>query len=72
MDNAMIDRSVGNDTNLIPLVRVLTRVRKHEKIPAAQQRLAVRARLIESYAETNLRVVETKIGWIGLAWSARG
>ena len=72
MDNAMIDRSVGNDANLLLLVRMLTRVRKHEKIPAAQQRLAVRTRLIESFAETSLRVVETKIGWIGLAWSARG
>ena len=72
MNNAMIERSVRHDASLLPLVRMLTRVREHEKIPAARQRPAVRARLIESFAETSLRVVETKIGWIGLAWSGRG
>ena len=72
MDSAMIERSVGRDARLLPLARMLARVRKHERIPATEQRLALRARLIESYGETSLRVVETKIGWIGLAWSARG
>jgi len=72
MDHVMIGRLAEHDADLLPLVRMLTRVRKQEKIPAPQQRLALRARLIESFAETNLRVVETKIGWIGLAWSARG
>ncbi|HEX7588200.1 MAG TPA: hypothetical protein VF478_07790, partial [Anaerolineae bacterium] len=72
MNNAMIERSLRHDASLVPLVRMLTRVHAHEKIPAPWQRLAVRARLIESFAETSLRVVETKIGWIGLAWSGRG
>lgn len=72
MDHVMIERSAGYDADLLPLVRMLTRVRRHERIPVSQQRVTVRARLIESLAETSLRVVETKIGWIGLAWSARG
>ena len=72
MNNAMIERSVRHDASLLPLVRMLTRVHAHEKLPAPRQRSAVRARLIESFAETSLRVVETKIGWIGLAWSGRG
>jgi methylated-DNA-[protein]-cysteine S-methyltransferase len=72
MDHVMIERSARYDADLLPLVRTLTRARKHEKIPVSQRRLSVRARLVQSIAETKLRVVETKIGWIGLAWSARG
>ena len=72
MDHVMIERSTGNDAELLSLVRLLTRTRNHEKIPASHSRATVRARLIDSFPETNLRVVETKIGWIGLAWSERG
>ncbi len=63
---------IERDENLRGLAETLVRMRKHETIPASQRRAAIRARLLESFAETSLAVVETRIGWIGLAWNPRG
>jgi methylated-DNA-[protein]-cysteine S-methyltransferase len=72
MENALIERTVKHDVSLLSVARMLTHARKLERIPVSPRRAAIRARLIESVAETNMTLVETKIGWIGLAWSARG
>ena len=50
----------------------LIEMRQREKIPAPTRRAAIRARLIESFAETNYALFETRLGWIGVAWNARG
>jgi len=54
------------------LAQTLRKIREHEKIPASQRRTAIRARLLESYGEINLTVIPTHIGYLGLAWNARG
>ena len=68
----VLEKRIEHDASLLSLSRTLTAMRTLEKIPAAQQRAAIRARLLESLQETNLTVVETRIGWIGLAWTTRG
>lgn len=72
MGNELLERTVKNDVSLLSIAQILTNARKHEKIPVSSQRVTIRARLMESFVETNLTLVETKIGWIGLAWSTRG
>jgi len=63
---------IERDMNLHGLARMLTKMRRDEVIPASPQRAAIRARLLESFTETSLTVIETRIGWIGLAWTSRG
>lgn len=72
MNSRLIERAVKNEADLFLVARRLSDARQAERIPAPRQRAALRARLIDSFTETNLTVVATKIGWIGLAWSARG
>lgn len=50
----------------------LSALRRRERIPASTRRAAIRARLLERYNEMNLAVIETSIGWIGVAFSERG
>lgn len=54
------------------LEQTLKHMRKLERIPISTRRDSIRARCIESLAETKLDVFQTKIGWIGLAWTSRG
>lgn len=54
------------------LEQTLSQMREREHIPVSTRRAAIRARLIDTYAETKLAVVETRIGWVGLAWTSRG
>ncbi len=61
---------IGPD--LVPLARTLASISQREEIPPSRHRLEVRARLLNSVSPVRLTVVETKIGWIGLAWSAQG
>ncbi len=72
MTSSLIERAVKRDADLLAVARRLNAARQDERIPAPQHRAAIRARLIDSFAETSLTVVATKIGWIGLAWSPRG
>ena len=72
MDKELIGRVVKNDAALLSLAGALSQMRRREKIPASEHRAAIRARLLESFAETNLAIIETRMGWIGLAWNARG
>ena len=50
----------------------LRAMRQHEKIPAPARRDSIRAQLIAAYAETHLSAIQTRIGWIGIAWTPRG
>lgn len=54
--------------------RTLTQMREHESLPRpnATRRAAIRAHLLGAYPETRLDVFQTRIGWIGVAWTARG
>jgi methylated-DNA-[protein]-cysteine S-methyltransferase len=52
--------------------QMLTTMRQREKIPASLHRTTIRTRLLESYPETKLAVFETRIGWVGVAFSERG
>ena len=72
MDEELIGRVVKNDAALSALAGTLSRMRRRARIPASQNRAAVRGRLVDSFAETDLAIIETRIGWIGLAWNSRG
>ncbi len=50
----------------------LAALRRHEQIPPSPRRAAMRARLLQTYGAVNLGVLPTRLGYIGLAWSARG
>ena len=50
----------------------LVALRQREHIPTSTRRAAIRARLMERFAQMNLAIVETQIGWIGVAFSERG
>lgn len=52
--------------------QTLTRMRERERIPVPTRRVQTRARLLESYGETRLYVFQTRIGWIGIAWTMQG
>jgi len=52
--------------------QTLTQVREREHIPSPTHRAALRARLLIAYPETRLDVFQTRIGWIGVAWTAQG
>jgi methylated-DNA-[protein]-cysteine S-methyltransferase len=52
--------------------QLLQKMRERENIPTSTRRAAIRARLVERFGEINLAVVETQIGWIGVAFSERG
>jgi methylated-DNA-[protein]-cysteine S-methyltransferase len=71
MDDELIERVVKNDAELSSLAGTLHRMRR-AKIPASENRAAIRARLLESFTETNLTAFETRMGWIGLGWNAHG
>jgi methylated-DNA-[protein]-cysteine S-methyltransferase len=72
MDKELIERVVKNDAALASLVGTLSQMGRRARVPMPEQRAAIRARLLQSSAETNLTAFETRIGWIGLAWNARG
>jgi methylated-DNA-[protein]-cysteine S-methyltransferase len=72
MDRDLMERVVRNDAALSSLAGMLRRMQQHAKMPPAENRAAVRARLLESFEETNLTAFETRMGWIGLGWNARG
>ena len=55
-----------------PIAKTLRRMRERENIPTSTRRAAMRARLMERFEKMNLAVFETPIGWIGVAFSARG
>ena len=52
--------------------QLLQKMRERENIPTSTHRAAIRARLMERFEEMNLAVFETRIGWIGVAFSERG
>lgn len=52
--------------------QTLTQVRAREHLPVPTRRAALRARLLTAYPETRLDVFQSRIGWIGVAWTARG
>ncbi len=56
-ERSALEKKIEHDASLLSLSRTLTEMRTFEKIPAAQQRAAIRARLLESLQETNLAVV---------------
>ena len=72
MDEELIGRVVKNDAALSALAETLSRMRRRARVPASENRAAIRARLVDSFAETSLAIIETRIGWIGLAWNSRG
>ena len=72
MDEELIGRVVKNDAALSALAETLSRMRRRARVPASENRAVIRARLVDSFAETNLAIIETRIGWIGLAWNSRG
>jgi len=47
-------------------------LKQREHIPPSTRRAEIRARLLERFTEMNLAIVETQIGWIGVAFSERG
>ena len=55
-----------------PIEQTLTYMRERERIPVSTRRATTRARLLEAYPETRFDVFQTRIGWIGVAWTARG
>ncbi len=57
---------------LTELEPTLQKMKMSETIPPSPRRAAIRARLVEAYSETNLAVFETRLGWLGVAWNARG
>jgi methylated-DNA-[protein]-cysteine S-methyltransferase len=62
--------TIGNRQSAIENQLVALRQREH--IPPSTRRVAIRARLLERSNEMNLAVIETGIGWIGVAFSERG
>jgi O-6-methylguanine DNA methyltransferase len=55
-----------------PVAKILTAMKRREKIPQSTHRAAIRARLLDAYPEIKLSIVATRIGFLGLAWNARG
>jgi methylated-DNA-[protein]-cysteine S-methyltransferase len=62
--------SIGKPASKIE--KQLVALRQREHIPLSRRRAAMRARLLERFAEMKLAVFETRIGWIGVAFSERG
>ena len=54
------------------VAQLLQKMRERENIPTSTRRAAIRARLMERFAQMNLAIVETQIGWVGVAFSERG
>lgn len=54
------------------LEQTLKQMREREHIPASTRRDEIRAHCVESFSEVKLDVFQTRIGWIGLAWTPRG
>lgn len=52
--------------------QTLTRMRQHERIPIPTRRAQTRTRLLESFGGTRLFVFQTRMGWIGIAWTLQG
>ncbi len=50
----------------------LVALRRREYIPPSTRRAAIRARLLEGFVAMNLAIFETRIGWLGVAFSERG
>ena len=50
----------------------LKQIHAHERVPSPIHRAATRARLLNAYPETRLTIFQTRIGWIGVAWTTRG
>ncbi len=70
--NIMSDLKLERDSHLLSLARTLSGLREREKIPLSEHRAKVRARLVEAFDEISLTAFQTRIGWIGVAWSSRG
>jgi methylated-DNA-[protein]-cysteine S-methyltransferase len=60
------------DTDVGVLAQTLKKMQAREQIPAPQRRTETRARLMKRYGGMNLTAFETRIGWIGLAYSEHG
>jgi methylated-DNA-[protein]-cysteine S-methyltransferase len=52
--------------------QLLQKMRERENMPASTRRALIRAQLMERFDRMNLAIVETQIGWIGVAFSERG
>lgn len=65
-------RILEMDPELASLSRTLVEMHRRELIPPSRRQAEIRARLMKSSGQTSLAVIETRIGWIGLAWSAHG
>lgn len=57
---------------LMPLALRLEALKQQERVPPPKRRSEARRRLLDSYLPIRLSVIETKIGWIGLAWTPDG
>lgn len=51
---------------------LLVALHEREKIPAPRRRAKVRARLLAMRADKTIAIFETPLGWLGVAFSARG
>jgi methylated-DNA-[protein]-cysteine S-methyltransferase len=54
------------------LAKTLMEMCMHQTIPASTRRELIRTRLLEQYAGIRLAVFQTRLGWVGLAWTTRG
>ncbi len=54
------------------LLNSLTTTPRAEKIPAPQMQSATRAKLLAAHNEFQLALVETRLGWMGVAFNAQG
>jgi O-6-methylguanine DNA methyltransferase len=63
---------IERDETLFALTRTLTQMHEQEEIPEPTRRALIRAQLIERLHEMKLTIFETRIGWIGIAYSERG
>lgn len=52
--------------------QMLTAMHQREKILPSAHRAAIRARVLEAFAETQLAIFETRLGWVGIVFSDRG
>ncbi|MBI5650269.1 MAG: methylated-DNA--[protein]-cysteine S-methyltransferase [Chloroflexi bacterium] len=50
----------------------LIALRQREKIPASTRRAEIRARVLDAFPEIGIAIFNTRLGWIGIAWNARG
>lgn len=54
------------------IAETLAAMGKQQVIPVSTRRAAIREKLLTAFSEIRLAVFETRIGWIGVAWTARG